>query len=210
MLRWGSGWGSQRTASVATIRLSCECRPTWRKQASSTSSSTCAGGTAGSAPLWAMRECKRTKDEGVPNADLYQMLADVTGLDLPGGLLVYAEGDDEAGLPLGTIGFVIQGSTSTSSRWISPSRSPVWGARSARWGRRWRRCGIVRRTAVEQAAHGVVATWWADRWEEQPDRALPGYGVRPDTATQSPYGDCDNVFEVLGDEPIHHRERLGS
>ena len=36
---------------------------------------------------------KRTKDERVPNADLYQMLAYATALDLPGGLLVYAEGD---------------------------------------------------------------------------------------------------------------------
>ena len=40
---------------------------------------------------------KRTKDERVPNADLYQMLAYATALDLPGGLLVYAEGDVEGG-----------------------------------------------------------------------------------------------------------------
>ena len=40
---------------------------------------------------------KRTKDERVPNADLYQMLAYATALDLPGGLLVYAEGDAEGG-----------------------------------------------------------------------------------------------------------------
>ena len=35
------------------------------------------------------------KDERVPNADLYQMLAYATALDLPGGLLIYAK-DDEA------------------------------------------------------------------------------------------------------------------
>ena len=40
---------------------------------------------------------KRTKDMRVPNADLYQMLAYATALDLPGGLLVYAEGDTEGG-----------------------------------------------------------------------------------------------------------------
>ena len=40
---------------------------------------------------------KRTKDERVPNADLYQMLAYATALDLPGGLLVYAEGDAGGG-----------------------------------------------------------------------------------------------------------------
>ena len=40
---------------------------------------------------------KRTKDERVPNADLYQMLAYATALDLPGGLLVYAEGNAEGG-----------------------------------------------------------------------------------------------------------------
>ena len=40
---------------------------------------------------------KRTKDERAPNADLYQMLAYASALDLPGGLLIYAEGDPEAG-----------------------------------------------------------------------------------------------------------------
>ena len=36
---------------------------------------------------------KRIHDERVPNADLYQMLAYATALDLPGGLLVYAQGE---------------------------------------------------------------------------------------------------------------------
>ena len=40
---------------------------------------------------------KLVKPAGVPNADLYQLLAYVTALELPGGLLVYAEGEtDEA------------------------------------------------------------------------------------------------------------------
>ncbi len=38
---------------------------------------------------------KRMKDERIPNADLYQLLAYVTALDLPGGLLVYAKGETE-------------------------------------------------------------------------------------------------------------------
>ena len=38
---------------------------------------------------------KRVTPESVPNADLYQMLAYVTALDLPGGLLVYAKGEAE-------------------------------------------------------------------------------------------------------------------
>ena len=38
---------------------------------------------------------KRMKDERVPNADLYQLLAYATALDLPGGLLVYAKGETE-------------------------------------------------------------------------------------------------------------------
>ena len=38
---------------------------------------------------------KRIRDERVPNADLYQMLAYVTALDLPGGLLIYAKGEAE-------------------------------------------------------------------------------------------------------------------
>lgn len=36
---------------------------------------------------------KNLTGETVPNADLYQMLAYVTALDLPGGLLVYAQGE---------------------------------------------------------------------------------------------------------------------
>ena len=38
---------------------------------------------------------KRIHDERVPNADLYQMLAYVTALNLPGGMLIYAEGEAE-------------------------------------------------------------------------------------------------------------------
>ncbi len=38
---------------------------------------------------------KRVKVEGVPNADLYQLLAYVTALDLPGGMLIYAQGEAE-------------------------------------------------------------------------------------------------------------------
>ena len=36
---------------------------------------------------------KRVADERVPNADLYQLLAYATALDLPSGLLVYAQGE---------------------------------------------------------------------------------------------------------------------
>ena len=36
---------------------------------------------------------KRIRDERVPNADLYQLLAYLTALDLPGGMLIYAEGE---------------------------------------------------------------------------------------------------------------------
>ena len=38
---------------------------------------------------------KRINDERVPNADLYQLLAYATALDLPGGLLIYAQGEAE-------------------------------------------------------------------------------------------------------------------
>ena len=34
-------------------------------------------------------------DDGVPNADLYQLLAYATALDLPGGMLIYARGEAE-------------------------------------------------------------------------------------------------------------------
>ena len=52
---------------------------------------------------WLGRECvfvgdakyKRVTVESVPNADLYQLLAYVTALDLPGGLLVYAKGEED-------------------------------------------------------------------------------------------------------------------
>ena len=38
---------------------------------------------------------KRIRDERIPNADLYQLLAYTTALDLPGGLLVYVQDEDE-------------------------------------------------------------------------------------------------------------------
>ena len=38
---------------------------------------------------------KKTAGYAVPNADLYQLLAYTTAVDLPGGLLIYAEGEDE-------------------------------------------------------------------------------------------------------------------
>ena len=52
---------------------------------------------------WHGRECqfvgdakyKGIENESVPNADLYQLLAYVTALDLPGGLLIYAQGEAE-------------------------------------------------------------------------------------------------------------------
>ena len=39
---------------------------------------------------------KRIDDQPVRNADLYQLLAYVTALDLPGGLLIYAKGEADA------------------------------------------------------------------------------------------------------------------
>ena len=36
---------------------------------------------------------KRVENQQVPNADLYQLLAYVTALDLPGGMLIYAKGE---------------------------------------------------------------------------------------------------------------------
>ncbi|MCY4530517.1 MAG: restriction endonuclease [Chloroflexi bacterium] len=38
---------------------------------------------------------KRVRVEGVPNADLYQLHAYITALNLPGGLLIYAQGETE-------------------------------------------------------------------------------------------------------------------
>lgn len=52
---------------------------------------------------WEGHECrfvgdakyKKMNDERVPNADLYQLLAYATALNLPGGLLIYAKGEDK-------------------------------------------------------------------------------------------------------------------
>ena len=38
---------------------------------------------------------KKVEDARVPNADLYQLLAYTAALDLPGGLLVYAKGEND-------------------------------------------------------------------------------------------------------------------
>ena len=52
---------------------------------------------------WDRRECAfvgdvkyKRADAGAPNADLYQLLAYATALDLPGGLLIYAQGEAAA------------------------------------------------------------------------------------------------------------------
>ena len=52
---------------------------------------------------WDRRECAfvgdvkyKRADDGAPNADLYQLLAYATALDLPGGLLIYAQGEAAA------------------------------------------------------------------------------------------------------------------
>lgn len=41
---------------------------------------------------------KRVRDTQVPNADLYQLLAYATALDLPGGILVYAKGEKDSAI----------------------------------------------------------------------------------------------------------------
>ena len=46
---------------------------------------------------WAMRKYKNVTGKNVPSEDLYQLLAYVTALDLPGGLLVYAQGEADKG-----------------------------------------------------------------------------------------------------------------
>ena len=40
---------------------------------------------------------KNVSGDRIPNSDLYQLLAYVTALDLPGGMLVYAQGESEVG-----------------------------------------------------------------------------------------------------------------
>ena len=44
---------------------------------------------------WATPSTSAFVNERVPNADLYQLLAYATALDLPGGMLIYAEGEAE-------------------------------------------------------------------------------------------------------------------
>ena len=44
---------------------------------------------------------KNLTDRPVPGADLYQLLAYATALDLPGGLLVYAQGEADTASYLG-------------------------------------------------------------------------------------------------------------
>ena len=61
----------------------------------SSSGLTSPGGTVTSAPSWGDAKYKRIDIKAIPNADLYQILAYATALDLPGGLLVYAKGEAE-------------------------------------------------------------------------------------------------------------------
>ncbi len=52
--------------------------------------------------VWEGRRCVfvgdlkyKKADHGIPNADLYQLLAYTIGADLPGGLLIYAQGEED-------------------------------------------------------------------------------------------------------------------
>ena len=50
----------------------------------------------GAAPVFVGDAKYKRIDAGIPNADLYQLLAYATALDLPGGLLIYAQGERES------------------------------------------------------------------------------------------------------------------
>ena len=73
---------------------------------------------------------KRIRDAHVPNADLYQLLAYVTALDLPGGLLIYAQGEDEAGFGIGS---VTRGSCWRSKPSTCPGRRRPCSPGSINW-----------------------------------------------------------------------------
>ena len=65
------------------------------RRAGCISGPTSLGGTAGECLFVGDAKYKRVEVQHVPNADLYQLLAYVTALGLPGGLLIYAKGEDE-------------------------------------------------------------------------------------------------------------------
>ena len=93
----------KRFASRSGCRLTCSAptrpssRPSLTKQDASGSSPTSPGGNPEPAPLSATPSTSGSSMTASPNADLYQLLAYATALDLPGGLLIYAEGEGGAG-----------------------------------------------------------------------------------------------------------------
>ncbi|MXZ39911.1 MAG: restriction endonuclease [Holophagales bacterium] len=85
---------------------------------------------------------KRVKHAHVPNADLYQLLAYTTALDLPGGLLVYAEGEaDDVEHRVRHAGKQLEIATLDLSGSIESLRSEV--------GRLAERVRALRRSAIE-------------------------------------------------------------
>ena len=108
---------------------------------------------------------KRVTVESVPNADLYQLLAYVTALDLPGGLLVYAQGRGGHG---GASRSALR--QAAGGRGARPVRHTGRGARPRRpTGRQGHRAA---RRGARAAARGVSAG-------QDPARA-PRYAPLPD------------------------------
>lgn len=85
---------------------------------------------------------KRVKHTHVPNADLYQLLAYATALDLPGGLLIYAEGEaDDVVHRVRHAGKQLEIATLDLSGSIDSLRSEI--------GRLAERVRALRRSAIE-------------------------------------------------------------
>ncbi len=83
---------------------------------------------------------KRTESGSAPNADLYQLLAYATALDLPGGLLIYAEGKQppthrvrHSGKLLGTHALDLSGTTDELIEGIAALARRVRALRAETW-----------------------------------------------------------------------------
>ena len=83
---------------------------------------------------------KRSESGSAPNADLYQLLAYATALDLPGGLLIYAEGEQppthrvrHSGKLLGTHALDLSGTTDELLEGIAALARRVRALRAETW-----------------------------------------------------------------------------
>ena len=150
---------------------------------------------------------KNLTGERVPNADLYQMLSYATALGLPGGLLIYAQGEAD------TASYTVRGSGTRLERlprWISPAPWKRFWRLSGRWRRALCGSGMKRGAIPPQARHRHRRLHADDGGAQEPTpmqrRHYRGKYPSYSGSGQSPTADWPHLRNLSNQARIHSPE----